>query len=667
MIPPAPSSKPVAFFDTECYTNYWLLKFRPRGGTPITFSLRSGESLDERTVTRIRLLFELFTVVSFNGIYYDCPMIGAALAGYRCEQLKWLSDEIIVRGLKRWELNTPEWKPLDHIDIMETLPGEGSQKVYAGRIHCKTMQDLPYTPDQYLSSDEMLKVDLYCEHDLSVLEELFIAAAPLLSIRERLGQRYGLDLRSKSDAQVGAAIIKHRCEQAMGMKLYKREIDWNLKFRYEPPAFLQFQTPQLQEVFRIVCASVFSLDAGGHVKLPEELGALEIPINRTVYQLGIGGLHSKEKKSVYKSTADTILRELDVASYYPTLIINSGKFPPALGPVFTHVYSEMKAERLQAKALEKKLKKMGDTTSPEAVQAHADNEGGKVGLNGPFGMLSLIYSILFAPEMLIQTTVSGQLSILMLIEMLEAYGVPVVSANTDGVVILCPRHLEAKCNALVKHWEAVTGLEMEATDYEAMYKRDVNAYFAIDARGDVKRKQEYNQAGLISKKAPGEEICSDAVAEFLSKGTSMIYTVAACRDIRKFVTVQRVNGGAVKLWGEGPRKEMKVADMTSVLLANGWVKEGRKWLKAGLLTDARTAYNSCFPPQRREYVGKVIRWYYSTESPGSIVYHTNGNTVSLSYGAKPCMTLPDAFPTDIDYNWYLAKCESILKNIGYLQ
>jgi hypothetical protein len=39
--------------------------------------------------------------------------------------------------------------------------------------------------------------------------------------------------------------------------------------------------------------------------------------------------------------------------------------------------------------------------------------------------------------------------------------------------------------------------------------------------------------------------------------------------------------------------------------------------------------------------------------------------VSLSYGAQPCMTLPDTFPTNVDYAWYLNKCSDILRDIGY--
>jgi hypothetical protein len=550
---------------------------------------------------------------------------------------------------------------------MEVLPGTGSQKMYAGRIHCKTMRDLPYSPDHYLTAHEITEVDSYCGNDLDVLEALFVAVAPQLKIREDLGDRYGIDLRSKSDAQCAEAVLKRRCEQALGHRIYKPDVDWNLAFRYEPPDFLAFSTPQMQQAFEMVKASVFTLGASGAVTMPSQLAGLEIAIGTSVYRMGIGGLHSSEKSRAIHSNETHVLKSPDVASYYPSLMLNSGKYPKALGPTFVPVFGGLKAERLDDKKLQKQLEKSGLNDTPEWTVAYNGNEGKKVFVNGTFGKTLSHYSVLFAPEMGIQTTVTGQLSLLMLIEWMEHYSIPVVSANTDGIVINCPRTHVDTCEALIKEWERRTCLEMDwpIDEYASIYSRDINCYIGIKADGEVKRKGAgIAKAGLVSKTSPDVEICSDAVAEYLSKGTPIIYTLAACRDIRKFVTVQKVAGGAVKLWGEGPRKGMLVRDMPATLLASGWSKEGRKWVKDGLLADAAAAYKSSFAPQRPEYLGKVIRWYYSTAAPGSIIYNTNGNTVSLSYGAKPCMVLPDEFPEDIDYDWYLANCESILRDIG---
>lgn len=665
----------IAFYDTECYPNYWLLKLRPRGGQVYTFKLHSGHSFNEAVAARIRLLFEAYRVISFNGLRYDIPMIVAAMSGYTAEQLKWLNDRIIVEKAKPWELGLPEWTPVDQIDIMEVIPGTGSQKLFAGRIHYKTMRDLPYDPATHLTDAEIEQVDIYCENDLGQLEALFDAVAPQIRMREALSARYGMDLRSKSDAQVAEAVLKRRCEQAIGHRIYKPDIDWNLKFRFKVPAFISYQLPQLQHALAMVRESVFTINppksvyGGEHSKgkcvpMPPQLEGLTVTIGATTYKLGIGGLHSQEKSVAFVSDDRYQIRMPDVASYYPRLIINSGEVPPALGVPFLREFSAIVDERLDCKALAKKLEKLGFIGTVEYEDAKTGEGGGKIMINGTFGKTGSPFSVLWAPEMLIQTTVGGQLSILMMIEWLEHYGIPVVSANTDGIVIKCPRHMIATSDWLIAEWEKRTGLTMETEDYVALYARDVNNYFAIKTPDDIKRKGEYAKASLIGKKSPDTEICSDAVADYLAKGTPLLYTISACRDIRKFVTIQKVAGGADKLWGEGPRKGALVRDMIGTLAANGWTKDGRKWRRGDVLTDPTTAYGLCFEPQRREPLGKVIRWYYGTRSPGPIVYANNGNLVGGSYGATPCMTLPDEFPNDIDYAWYLAKAEQILVDIG---
>jgi hypothetical protein len=676
-IPAPPSSKPVAFYDTECYPNYWTLKLRVQNGPVFSYSLRSGESFSAEQIEEIEYIFSIFQVISFNGIYYDVPVISAALCGFSCDQLKWVSDEIIVNERKPWQLGIPsEWKPADHIDIKEVLPGAGSLKQYGARTHAKKIQDLPYEPNQWLTEYEISQVDLYCINDLDTLEHNYNQARELLIMREHLSERYGTDLRSKSDAQMAETVIKLRCEQAIGARIYKPEIDWNVQFRYEPPAWLSFQDEGLKAAFHLIKQSIFFLNGVGRVDMPAQLESLEIPLGKTIYKLGIGGLHSKDEGFAYLSDDTYCIRDNDVASYYPNLILMSGKWPPALGAVFLEVLRLMKDERLTAKALEKALKKQGKTETHEFKIAHVENEGGKVMINGTFGKTGSPFSILFAPEMMIQTTITGQLALLMLIEWHEMQGIHVISANTDGMVIHCPRDRVHISESIIDYWQKTTGLEMETTQYLALYSRDVNNYFAIKEKFDdktkqwtrtpdgVKRKGEYAPAGLIEKKNPDVEICGDAVADFLEKGLPVLYTVAACRDIRKFVRVQKVTGGGVKLWGEGPR-EIKVKDMAATLENNGWQKDGRRWNKNGTLLLAGDAYKMCFQPQKPEYIGKVVRWYYGTNSPGPIVYNKSGNTVGLSYGAQPCMTLPDDLPGDINYTWYVQNCNIILTDVGY--
>lgn len=655
--------KPIAFFDTECYPNYWLLKILDQFDHIYTFEIRNGESLPHVDRQRIYTIFDLFTVVSFNGINYDVPMIGGALVGFDTYQLKALNDRIIVDGVKYWELNVSDWKPADHIDIMEVAFGRASQKQYASRLHHKRIWELPYDPSTILTDFQIMEVSAYCGNDLSDLKGIYEYLQPQIEQRIGLSERYGVDLRSKSDAQLAEAVIKQRCEQALGRRIYKPDIDWNMTFKYNVPHYIGFTMPQLQHALKLVTDATFRLGANGSIDMPVALEELVIPIGGSAYRMGIGGLHSSEKRVCHISNDYEQLMDIDVEAYYPNLMLNSGAYPPALGETFLTIYAEIKAERVAAKALQGKLKKQGDTSSAEYIKARNDNEGGKIQINGTFGKTGSPYSVLFAPQMLIQTTITGQLSLLMLIEWFELNGIPVVSANTDGIVIKYPRDKFYIVDFMIKEWEKRTSLIMERNEYVALYSRDINNYYAIKANGEVKRKGEYAQAAGLNKN-PDVEICSDAVAEYLARGTPIHETIRQCRDIRKFITVTRVNGGGIKMWGKSALKDTLVRDMVPTLVEHGWYKDGRKWRRNDVITDARSAYETCFPPQRAEYLGKVVRWYYGVNCDGAIVYATNGNTVGGSYGSKPCMTLPDDFPDDVDYDWYISKCNDILTDIG---
>lgn len=674
-----------ADFDTECYRNYWLLKFRPVGQPVITASLREGQVFSPDQISQISRLFKEYTVISFFGLGYDVAMITGALMGFTPEKLKILNDRLILDRLKPWELGLVEWKPADHIDISGVIPGAGGMKYKASIIHAKTIQDLPYPPDSILTPDQISIVDKYCENDLDLLRVLREYVAPQIEMRIDYSERYKIDLRSKSDAQIAEAVLKLRCEKALGRTLTKEPIDYNLAFRFDAPPFISYQLPQLTSALNIVKSAVFRIGADNKIGLPEELKSLQIPIGGSVYTMGIGGLHSCEKKVCHKADDQTILKDLDVKSYYPSLIINSGEWPKALGRVFLYEYIALRDERLEQKAIAQNHKKLKDLIYKDAATRDAV---GKIILTGTFGKLLSAHSILFAPKMGIQTTISGQLSLLMLIEWHEHYGISVVSANTDGIVIKCPRDKEHVSKHLVAEWELRTHLEMEESLYSAIYTRDVNNYIAIYTNGDIKRKGEYGKADLIYKKAPGKEICTDAVIEYLTKGKPIESTIKGCRDITKFISMQQVKNGANKMRGDGPDPDAKVSDMRPVLLANGWVKDGRRWTHPKLLqhtppedpflklwsmlvteglprsVNSGIAYNICFKPQRPEYLGKVIRWYYGTNSPGPIVNMVSGNIVPLSYGAQPCMTLPDEFPSDVDYDWYIRKSMQILLDIG---
>jgi hypothetical protein len=170
-----------------------------------------------------------------------------------------------------------------------------------------------------------------------------------------MSREYGIDLRSKSDAQIAEAIIRTRLTD-QGVEVVKPGIKQRaFKFRF--PNFLRAAGPIVQGVIGMVREADFIVNAKGYVEMPEQLAKARIKIGSSVYRMGIGGLHSSEKSQAVVSDDEWMVIDRDVASYYPAIIINTGLYPKHLGRVFLEIYRKMRDDRIAAKNRAAEIKK----------------------------------------------------------------------------------------------------------------------------------------------------------------------------------------------------------------------------------------------------------------------------------------------------------------------
>lgn len=279
----------------------------------------------------------------------------------------------------------------------------------------------------------------------------------------------------------------------------------------------------------------------------------------------------------------------------------------------------------------------------------------KLNLNGTFGKLGSKYSMFYTPDGLIQVTITGQLALLMLIEALEDAGVHVVSANTDGIVIYTERSNDWLAQGIIQWWERTTGFNMETAEFSMLAARDVNSYIGIEVGGSVKPKGAFApvKPGASGWPNPTGQVCVDAVVAYLQDGTPLADTIRACNDIRQFVYVRSVTGGAIYHPAATLPKKATQTFMRSVV---GDIRD-----KAALTDAYDAAYVASMA--QGEYLGKVVRWYYGVGSQACMTTKT-GSRVPRTEGCRPMMTLTDDIPEDLDYDWYIAEAESLLVDIG---
>jgi hypothetical protein len=592
--------------DTETYPNFFLAAFK-------CYKTKKYLKLTLPFNTlKLAWILQSYRTVGFNSNRYDMLMLWCSYMYQDTQYLKRLSDRIILGNVfARDVMNEFKFQtfPTRHVDLIEVCPLSGSLKLYMARLHAPRIQEMQLSPHEPISSAEKAIVTDYCCNDLDGTELLLDNLKEQLQLRENLSIEYRQDVMSKSDAQIAETVIGSELRKITGKWPKKPEIVEGDIHKFKVPANMSFQTDALKRVLNIVAEADFCIDYNGRLEAPKEITTLRIPLGKSIYRMGIGGLHSSEEMRAVKSNNEYQLFDVDVESYYPRIVLNLGLHPRHLGEDFLNVYSTIVQRRIDAK----KNKNI------------AQSENLKVTINGTFGKTGSPYSILYAPEMTIQITVGGQLYLLMLIEKLELASIPVVSANTDGILVHCPRAKIDEFKSIVKAWEQVTGFKTEEAQYAAVYSRDVNAYLAVKANGETKGKNAYYDpwTGKTAKdkywrfqKNPTAQICVEAAEKLIVHGIPIEKTITECRDFTRFVCVRNVTGGAHK---------------------------------------------------NRDYLGKTIRWYYANKTVGTINYIISNNTVPDSEGAKPCMDLPTEFPTDVDYNRYVKKTLTLLEDCGYLK
>lgn len=594
----------IFLFDVESFENYFLVGFKCyETGKYVYF-----ESIDNEPIQSdwLHYMVSNFCIVGFNSFEYDITIISMAIAGHSVTALKQATEEMILQGLrpadicKKYHFEIPF---CNHIDLIEVAPLVGSLKVYGARLHCHHLQDLPFDPATVLTREQIAVVRSYNFNDLDNSELLLRELHPHLELRASLGNEFGKDLRSRSDAQLAQEIINDEIARISG-KQPKRpghEKFIGSSFTYNSPSYIYFNISNLVSGVKEICEAKIFVNDNGHVRCPPEIENREMQIGGNLYRIGMGGLHSKEQRQAL-TTGEYRILDRDVTGYYPNMILKNNFTPRHLGASFIEALQNIVDRRYKAK-------KDGDKVVADSL---------KIASNGTFGKLSDPYSTLYDPKMMVQTTLTGQLSLLMAIERLTLAGFQVVSANTDGIVTLCPHSRYDEFVGIFQQWERETGLETEETEYKGLYSRDVNNYIAIKMNGKHKAKGVYSEVGSALNsplsKNPTSFVCIDAAVARLLDGTPIADTIAACQQIERFVTVRAVKGGAHK--------------------------DGR-------------------------YLGKVIRWYYADGVLGDINYCTSGNKVPLSNGAKPLMILPDHIPHDLDYARYVTLATEILEDIGY--
>jgi hypothetical protein len=238
-----------------------------------------------------------------------------------------------------------------------------------------------------------------------------------------------------------------------------------------------------------------------------------------------------------------ILRNYDVVSYYPSLMIKN-KYTSRNIPspeLFESVYNN----RVEAK-------KNGDKVKANAL---------KLILNTTYGASLAKTNPLYDPLMGRSVCISGQLYLLELAQHLysEIPDLEIVALNTDGIFLEFEDIYEPLVKEILQEWQQRTGFELEEDRIKAVYQKDVNNYIVTFENRKVKTKGAYVTFGMATAGAfkinNDFTIVKEAVIKYFTEGIPVEDTICACDDILKFQIIAKAGGGYSSVYRVPPNYE----------------------------------------------------------------------------------------------------------------
>lgn len=469
----------------------------------------------------------------YNNLHYDNPIINYIieyedkLMQYNiptiCSSIFNLSKTITTSSednIDAWK----HWKYQIWFDTFDILTMLYSNKLRVGLKEIQVTMQYPNVQEfvcdwtKPLPLEDFDSMIDYNINDIESTSELLNRCKKDVDLRIAIEDEYGVRVLSKDGVNIGMKILTQKY-------LEKTGLTWqDIKDLRSPMSviplkdvilpFIKYDSPILQRVLDDMKNQIVSPGRKGYEN--------KFVFNNLRYSVGVGGIHSVNSPEIIIPRDDEMLIDIDVASLYPSMLIEYEFYPRHLGKEFLEVYKQIKDERIEAKHNGDKVK----------------NETLKLALNGLSGNLQNEHNFCYSPFAVMQIRINGQLLLLMLAEKLTQIGCRIVQANTDGLFVLLKKDAYSKVNSICREWEQLTKLTLEEDRFKAMYQYAINDYFAITEDNKVKEKGMFITTVKLGKGLT-PKIIPKAVISFFKDGIPVEDTIKNCTDIRDFLMSEK--------------------------------------------------------------------------------------------------------------------------------
>lgn len=576
----------------------------------------------------------------YNNLHYDNPIINYIieyedkLMQYNiptiCSSIFNLSKTITTSSednIDAWK----HWKYQIWFDTFDILTMLYSNKLRVGLKEIQVTMQYPNVQEfvcdwtKPLPLEDFDSMIDYNINDIESTSELLNRCKKDVDLRIAIEDEYGVRVLSKDGVNIGMKILTQKY-------LEKTGLTWqDIKDLRSPMSviplkdvilpFIKYDSPILQRVLDDMKNQIVSPGRKGYEN--------KFVFNNLRYSVGVGGIHSVNSPEIIIPRDDEMLIDIDVASLYPSMLIEYEFYPKHLGKEFLEVYKQIKDERIEAKHNGDKVK----------------NETLKLALNGLSGNLQNEHNFCYNPFAVMQIRINGQLLLLMLAEKLTQIGCRIVQANTDGLFVLLKKDAYSKVNSICREWEQLTKLTLEEDRFKAMYQYAINDYFAITEDNKVKEKGMFITAVKLGKGLT-PKIIPKAVISFFKDGIPVEDTIKNCTDIRDFLMSEKTG----KQWHVEYMNEEQQRTNRFYASTNGgylW-----KWKDTGHKEGEIITYTE-------PYVGE--RKYKASARQYQNMLTASGVTLLNKFDNKPIEE------RKINYRYYIMEAYKIIRDLKPLQ
>lgn len=576
----------------------------------------------------------------YNNLHYDNPIINYIieyedkLMQYNiptiCSSIFNLSKTITTSSednIDAWK----HWKYQIWFDTFDILTMLYSNKLRVGLKEIQVTMQYPNVQEfvcdwtKPLPLEDFDSMIDYNINDIESTSELLNRCKKDVDLRIAIEDEYGVRVLSKDGVNIGMEILTQKYLEKTGLTW------WDIKDLRSPMSviplkdvilpFIKYDSPILQRVLEDMKNQIVSPGRKGYEN--------KFVFNNLRYSVGVGGIHSVNSPEIIIPRDDEMLIDIDVASLYPSMLIEYEFYPRHLGKEFLEVYKQIKDERIEAKHNGDKVK----------------NETLKLALNGLSGNLQNEHNFCYSPFAVMQIRINGQLLLLMLAEKLTQIGCRIVQANTDGLFVLLKKDAYSKVNSICREWEQLTKLTLEEDRFKAMYQYAINDYFAITEDNKVKEKGMFITAVKLGKGLT-PKIIPKAVISFFKDGIPVEDTIKNCTDIRDFLMSEKTG----KQWHVEYMNEEQQRTNRFYASTNGgylW-----KWKDTGHKEGEIITYTE-------PYVGE--RKYKASARQYQNMLTASGVTLLNKFDNKPIEE------RKINYRYYIMEAYKIIRDLKPLQ